>query len=133
MLLSEDERDFRVTKDIDMVLIVEAITPEFARKFWEYVVDAGYEHKNKSTGNTQFYRFSRPKSKNYPAMIELFSRRLEHIVLSDEAQLTLLPMEEDISSLSAILLNDTYYEFMKKGHICFRWNTAFKSRVYYPI
>lgn len=117
ILLSEDERDFRVTKDIDMVLIVEAITPEFTRKFWDYVIEAGYEHKNKSTGNTQFYRFSRPKSKAYPAMIELFSRRLEHITLNDEAQLTPLPMEEDISSLSAILLNNTYYEFLKQGQI----------------
>ncbi|MDC7287076.1 hypothetical protein NXH76_04635 [Blautia schinkii] len=117
MLLSENERDFRVTKDIDMVLIVEAITPDFARKFWDYVIEAGYEHKNKSTGNTQFYRFSRPKSKEYPAMIEIFSRRLEHITLNDDAQLTPLPMEEDISSLSAILLNDTYYEFLKQGQI----------------
>lgn len=117
MLFSEDERDFRVTKDIDMVLIVESITPEFARRFWNYVVEAGYEHKSKSTGDTQFYRFSNPKSKAYPAMIELFSRRLENIVLDDEAQLTPLPMEEDISSLSAILLNDAYYEFLKQGKI----------------
>lgn len=117
MLLSEDEREFRVTKDIDMVLIVEAITPEFTRKFWDYVINAGYEHKNKSTGETQFYRFSHPKSKEYPAMIELFSRKLDNIVLSDEAQLTPLPMEEDISSLSALLLNDTYYEFLKQGQI----------------
>ena len=117
MLLSEDERDFRVTKDIDMVLIIEAITPEFARKFWSYVIEAGYEHKNKSTGETQFYRFSHPKSKAYPAMIELFSRKMEKILLSDDAQLTPLPMEEDISSLSAILLHDTYYEFLKMGQI----------------
>lgn len=40
--------------------------------------------------------------KEYPAMIELFSRRLEHIMLNDEAQLTPLPMEEYISSLSVI-------------------------------
>lgn len=34
ILFSEDERDLRVTKDIDMVLIVESITPEFARRFY---------------------------------------------------------------------------------------------------
>lgn len=117
MLLSEDERDFRATKDIDMVLIIESITPEFARRFWDYVLEAEYKHKNKSTGDTQFYRFSHPKSKEYPAMIELFSRRAENIVLSDEAHLTPLPMEEDISSLSAILLNDTYYDFLKQGRV----------------
>lgn len=46
----------------------------FGRKFWEYVKEAGYEHLNKSTGNAQFYRFTTPKSNEYPYMIEIFSR-----------------------------------------------------------
>ena len=50
--------DFRATKDIDMVLIIEALTAEFGTAFWNYITEAGYEHKNKSTGETQFYRFS---------------------------------------------------------------------------
>ena len=31
--------------------------------------------------------------------------------------LTPLPVEEDVSSLSAILLNDDYYEFLKQGRV----------------
>ena len=33
------------------------------------------------------------------------------------AELTPLPIDEEISSLSAILLNDDYYEFLKRGRI----------------
>ena len=42
LLMSEDGMDFRATKDIDLVLIVEAITPDFVKKFWQFVKDAGY-------------------------------------------------------------------------------------------
>ena len=45
-------------------------------------------------------------------MIELFTRKLDAIQLPEDAVLTPLPMDEDISSLSAILLDDDYYEFV---------------------
>lgn len=109
--------DFRATKDIDLVLIVEAITPDFGRQFWQFVKAAGYEHRNKSTGLPQFYRFSHPTAAGYPFMIELFSRRAEAINLPDDAVLTPLPMEDDISSLSAILLDDDYYELVRNGTV----------------
>lgn len=35
---------FRATKDLDIVLIVEAVTAEFVSHFWEYVKAGGYEH-----------------------------------------------------------------------------------------
>ena len=115
LLMSEEGLEFRATKDIDLVLIVEALTPEFGQRFWQYIIQAGYEHKNKSTGVSQFYRFSHPKSGEYPLMIELFTRRTEKIQLPDEAILTPLPLEGDISSLSAILLDDDYYELLRQG------------------
>jgi len=37
ILLEEDERVFRVTKDIDMILIAELLTPEFGRRFWDFI------------------------------------------------------------------------------------------------
>ena len=117
LLLSEDGMDFRATKDIDLVLIVEAITPDFGRQFWQFVKAAGYEHRNKSTGLPQFYRFSHPSAAGYPFMIELFSRRSEAIILPEDAVLTPLPMEDDVSSLSAILLDDDYYELVRSGSI----------------
>lgn len=73
-LYVEEELEFRATKDVDMVLIVEAVTPEFGQRFWEYVKEAKYQHTNKSTGEPQFYQFSNPKSRDYPVMIELLER-----------------------------------------------------------
>lgn len=115
LLMSNEGLDFRATKDIDLVLIIEAIDASFGKRFWEYVVEAGYEHRNKNTGEQQFYRFTNPQSKNYPTMIELFTRKPDAIVLPDDAVLSPIPVEDDISSLSAILLDNDYYNFLKQG------------------
>ena len=115
LLMSEDGLDFRATRDIDMVLIVESLTPEFGRRFWEYVKAAGYEHRNKSTGEPQFYRFSKPSSREYPYMIELLSGRVDAIELPEDAVLTPLPLDDEISSLSAILMDADYYQFLREG------------------
>lgn len=50
-------------------------------------------------------------------MIELFSRNPDFIVLYKNAILTPLPIDDEISSLSAILLNELYYELLKNGQI----------------
>ncbi len=42
LIMENEELPFRATKDIDIVLIVESITAEFGRAFWEYVKEAGY-------------------------------------------------------------------------------------------
>ena len=115
ILMTEEGLDFRATKDIDLVLIIEAVDAEFGRKFWEYVKQAGYEHCSQSSGMPEFYRFSHPASNQYPTMIELFTRKLDTVLLPEDAVLTPLPIDEDISSLSAILLDDSYYEFLKMG------------------
>ena len=117
LLMTDEGLDFRATKDIDLVLIVESVDAAFGRRFWEYVVAAGYEHWNKSTGESQFYRFTNPQSRDYPTMIELFARRPDAIALPEDAVLTPLPIGEEISSLSAILLNEDYYEFLKQGRV----------------
>ncbi len=117
LLMADEGLDFRATKDIDLVLIVETVDAAFGRRFWEYVVAAGYEHRNKSTGASQFYRFTNPQSRYYPAVIELFTRRPDSIALPENAVLTPLPIGEEISSLSAILLNEDYYEFLKHGRV----------------
>lgn len=117
ILMAEEGMDFRATKDIDLVLILEAMTRDFGGRFWEYIKEAQYQHCNKSTGEPQFYRFSNPKSKNYPTMIELFSKRVDAINLPADAVLTPLLIDEDISSLSAILLDDAYYSLLRSGNL----------------
>ena len=48
-------------------------------------------------------------------MIEIFSRNPDFIILEDDAVLTSLLIDDEISSLSAILLNEAYYELLKTG------------------
>jgi hypothetical protein len=99
---------FRATKDLDIVLFVEALDAAFVRAFWEFVRIGGYEVQEKSTGEKQFYRFQKPTNANYPFMLELFSRQPDVLQVADGSHLTPLPVEEDASSLSAILLDNDY-------------------------
>ena len=66
--------DFRATRDLDVVLIVEAMTREFGQRFWEFIRDGGYQNRAKSFGSPQFYRFDKPAQEGFPSMIELFAR-----------------------------------------------------------
>ena len=71
----EQELDFgRTTKDLDMVLIVEAQTKEFGDRFWQFITDGGYRSKARSNEKPQFYRFDKPVDGRFPKMIELFAR-----------------------------------------------------------
>lgn len=106
---------FRATKDLDIVLYVEALDAAFVQAFWEFVRAGGYEVQEKSSGEKQFYRFQKPTNDDFPFMLELFSRQPDVLQVAEGSHLTPLPIEEDISSLSAILLDDDYYDFIRAG------------------
>jgi len=105
--------DFRATRDLDVVLIVEALTREFGERFWEFIRDGGYQNRAKSTGTPQFYRFDKPTQDGFPLMIELFART--ESILASQAVLTPIHIDDSVSSLSAILLNDAYYRLLLEG------------------
>lgn len=107
--------NFRVTKDFDVVLLVEYLDEYFGVTFWKFIEDGKYARKQKSNGDEQFYRFSDPEADDFPKMIELFSRKPDGINLKMGSHLSPIPFEESISSLSAILLNDYYYEMLLNG------------------
>lgn len=100
----------RATKDIDMILIVEALKPEFVKQFWVFIKEADYERKEKSEDKRKYYRFLNPKNKEFPKQVELFSR-IPDIDLEEDTHLTPIPVDDDVSSLSAILLDDDYYNY----------------------
>lgn len=106
---------FRATKDLDIVLYVEALDAAFMRTFWDFVRAGGYEVQEESTGEKQFYRFQKPTNADYPFMLELFSRQPDVLQVAEGSHLTPLPIEEDVSSLSAILLDNDYYDFIRTG------------------
>lgn len=107
--------DFRQTVDIDMVLTVEALTTEFAKAFWEFIDQGGYQARQRSNGKPEFYRFVNPTNLEYPKMIELFARPQNNVSLQPDTHLMPLHIDDEVSSLSAILLNDDYYHFLLQG------------------
>ena len=113
ILMTEAGTDFRATKDIDMILTMEARYKEFAHIFWEFIMEGGYRFGWKNSEKAHFYRFTEPRS-GYPAMIELFSREPNYINFIPDGIIP-IHIDEDTSSLSAILLNDDYYKFMLTG------------------
>lgn len=101
---------FRATKDLDIILIIEALTPEFVNHFWQFIRAGEYAIAQKGD-KKQFYRFEKPLANGYPRMIELFSRKPDTILIPAGFHLTDIPTDEKASSLSAILLDDEYYNF----------------------
>ncbi|MCL2881763.1 MAG: hypothetical protein FWF45_02565 [Coriobacteriia bacterium] len=117
LLFSEQGLNFRATHDLDIVILVEAPHADFAKELWRFINDGGYEYGRLKSPDVHYYRFSRPNNPGYPKMIELFSRHPDFL-LHNEASVTVpLPVEDEISSLSAILLDDNYYNFLKSGLI----------------
>ncbi len=112
LALEEQGLEARATKDLDIVLCVEVLEPDFVRAFWAFVQAGGYQIQQRSSGKKVFYRFSKPTMPGYPAMLEIFSRQPDGVTLSEDALLTPIPVNEDVSSLSAILLDEDYYAFL---------------------
>lgn len=46
----------RATKDIDIIIVVEALDSAFAKQFWNFVHDGQYEVREKSDLVRQYYR-----------------------------------------------------------------------------
>ena len=65
LLLNEAGERFRPTRDVDMVLIVEALTSEFAEAFWAFIEAGGYEARLRNSGKPEFYRFVNTKLRVY--------------------------------------------------------------------
>lgn len=113
ILFTDHAGQFRATRDIDIVLIVEALTAEFGIKFWEFIESGQYRNKAKSSGQSQLYRFDKPENASYPKMIELFART--DFKLKEMNGLTPIHMDDELLSLSAILLNEDYYKILLTG------------------
>src|SRR6218665_1402620 len=116
LAMHEAGLEFRATKDLDIVLHVEVLTPAFGAAFWTFIDVAGYQIRQSSkTGKPIFYRFQQPKDARYPAMLELFARAPDGLDPAPGSELTPIPLDEAVSSLSAILLDEDYYAFTMAG------------------
>lgn len=115
LTLEEAGIEFRATRDLDIVLIIEALDDVFGAEFWEFVRRGGYTERQALDGPTRRYRFGNPTDDSYPVLLELFSRAPEGLSLPEGAHLTPVPVDGEISDLSAILLDEAYYAFIVTG------------------
>lgn len=106
----------RATKDIDMILIVEALSSDFIAKFWQFIRIANYDNRQRDLREEdgykhEYYRFMKPQETSFPYQLELFSRNLGLMDFPEDMHITPVPVPNDISSLSAILMDDDYYNY----------------------
>lgn len=102
----------RATDDIDMILVVEKMTPEFGQRFCEFIDEGKYENLQRKREDkepvTELFRFLEPKN-GFPVQIELLSKYPDVLGVPTGFHLTPIPVGEEIPSLSAILLDEEYY------------------------
>jgi hypothetical protein len=93
----------------------EMLDSSFARTFWEFVRAGRYKVAESTGGTPRFYRFCAPQVADFPSIMELFSTRPERLPPATGQSLTTIPLDGLMSSLSAILVDQTYYAFLKAG------------------
>ena len=106
---------FRATRDLDIVLILEAVNRRFVAAMRQFIEDGVYEIRQRSEAGTPIlYRFAKPAQTQFPHMLELFSRRSNDIDLDEDQWITPIPTGAKVHSLSAILLRDDYYQLIRE-------------------
>ncbi len=113
-ILSETTVRPRATEDIDMLLVVDKITENFGKAFWQFIKDGKYRperHHRVSDEKPRYelYRFVDPLP-GYPVKIELLSKNVGIFTAPSDMRIEPFPLGEDLSSLSAIIMDDTYYQ-----------------------
>lgn len=106
---------YRSTKDFDVVLCVEVVDAAFAGRFAAFLEAGGYKVWATAEGDRKFFRFENPTDKSFPEMVELFSRPPATLTLPPSDRYVRLNVADAILSLSALLLDEHYYEALKSG------------------
>ena len=112
-ILMEDEGlEFRATKDVDLVVLSRS--EELNTRILSYIKDGGYKTKEATEGSPRYYRFREPTKKDCPALIEVFARNELNLDLQDGQYI--IPIHDvAVERLSAILLDDEYFEIIQKN------------------
>jgi len=114
ILFEEKSLPFRTTVDYDIVLIMECASSDALLALKKMLEDGGYKYHKKADGKTCRYRFVEPSTYGFPKIIEIFSH-LSDVSLDLSNPIIPLEMPDDLSDISAILLNQEVYEFIKSN------------------
>lgn len=107
----------RATDDIDIIVVVEHLTREFVSAFWQFVREGNYhvEKRINQVGTSVYalYRFTlQDENLAYPQKIELLSRHSDLLGVPSGFHIEPIPTDELNQSLSAIIMDDDYYNFI---------------------
>lgn len=117
-LFTSRNAQFRATKDIDLVVVAERMSPAFAAMIWEFVRAGGYSAYERKDGKKCFYRFLNPTAADYPFMLEFFAREPIGFPFDKKTVIVPIPVDDDdVSSLSGILMDENYYSFIRSHRI----------------
>lgn len=105
--------EFRVTKDIDLVILTNDHTP-FLEAIVTYLYAGEYEEIEATETPPRYYRFTKPKLKEFPIILEIFSKNKTELKLRAGQKIIPLSAAEE-NNLSAILLDDEYFNIIKAG------------------
>jgi hypothetical protein len=112
ILMDEEGLEFRATKDVDMVVLTRS--KELNERILAYVNDGGYKTREATEKQPKYYRFQKPENKDCPPIIEIFARNELGLELGKDQYI--IPIKEDAAErLSAILLDDEYFELIQKN------------------
>jgi hypothetical protein len=115
---NQNGEDFRLTKDLDIVVLTDKADKQFATAFWSFIKNGGYKCGGRNDTAMKYYRFTLPEEqvgRGFPEVIELFARHPDFELRNKESEIAPLPFDDDVSDLSAIILDGEYYDFLCSG------------------
>ena len=110
ILMDDEGLEFRATKDVDLVVL--ARSKDLNARILAYVNDGGYNSKESTDKAPRYYRFKNPTKAECPKMIEIFSRNELGLELDKDQHIVPIT-DSSAEKLSAILLDDEYFELIK--------------------
>ena len=96
---------FRATRDLDLVVMIEELKPGFIAAMRAFVAEGQYKISERSKGIPILYRFSNPDRIVFPYRLELFSRSRENFELAEGQKAIPISTKLGKHSLSALLLD----------------------------
>lgn len=112
ILMDDDGLEFRSTKDVDLVVLSRS--DELNSRIIAYINLSNYKTREATEGKPRYYRFQAPENPDAPKTIELFARNEVGLELDDDQHI--IPLKNDpAEKLSAILLDDEYFDLIRKN------------------
>ncbi|MBU1958270.1 hypothetical protein KJ680_07685 [bacterium] len=115
MLLDKQlEGHGKATHDIDLVLLTNS-SVTMSRRIKSYIKEGDYTVQKGEKDLFSYYRFFEPKIDGFAKEIEIFTVNEQKFELDENQRIIPIDPEEGLYSLSAIMLDNEYFEMIKNN------------------